>query len=55
MWLISNSKQKFPFSDYCSPNPCHANATCNSTAESCVCNNGFTGNGYTCTEELGNL
>ena len=35
----------------CEPvSPCHANATCNNTDGSfnCTCNDGYTGDGFTC-------
>ena len=35
----------------CDENPCDTNAICNDTFGSyqCVCNSGFTGNGYNCS------
>ena len=37
--------------DECADNPCHANATCTNTVGgyTCSCNDGYTGNGTTCT------
>ena len=44
--------------DECADNKhdCDSNATCTDTEESftCKCNNGYTGNGKTCTEEIEN-
>ena len=36
---------------------CHGNATCTDTNDSyaCVCNNGFTGDGFNCTGETLNF
>ena len=38
----------------CDGNPCDTNATCNDTSGSyqCVCNSGFTGNGYNCSGDF---
>ena len=35
----------------CSSNPCHGNATCNNTAGSymCVCDSGYSGDGFNCS------
>ena len=35
----------------CSNNPCHQHATCAdvSGSHTCTCNNGYTGDGYTCS------
>jgi hypothetical protein len=38
----------------CANDPCHDDATCTNFAGSfrCVCNNGFSGDGFTCTGEI---
>ena len=56
-WKTRSDKSKmlnFTLSDFCHLNLCHANATCNSSDSTCVCKDGFTGDGYTnCTEIQG--
>ena len=39
--------------DECLSNPCHVNANCDDTEGSfiCQCNNGYSGNGFTCSSK----
>ena len=43
--------------DWCAMNPCDVNATCNNGPSSAICtyNDGFEGNGITCTSIAANL